>query len=135
MLAEHYLFIRHLHVASIALSGGVFLLRGLLIQLGWKRFAMASPVRYGSYTVDTVLLVTGGLLIAILPWAAFRNGWLALKLTLVVVYVLLGTLALKRGRSARVRGVCYVAALAVFIFIIGIALAHHPLGWFAGWLA
>lgn len=129
MLAEHYLLLRHLHVTSVALSGSVFLLRGLLIQLQRTKLAMAAPVRYASYTIDSILLLTAILLVAILPWAMFANGWLLVKLVLVVVYVLLGTLALKRGRTRRTRAICYVAALATFIFIIGIALAHHPLGW------
>ena len=133
MLAEHYLAIRHLHVASVVLSGCVFLLRGLLIQAGRKTLALAAPVRYASYTIDTVLLASALLLVAILPWAMFANGWLATKLVLVVVYVVLGTYALKRGRTRRVRAICYLAALATFIIIIGIAIAHQPLGWLYLW--
>ncbi len=133
MLAEHYLAIRHLHVASVVLSGCVFLLRGLLIQAGRKKWALAALVRYTSYTIDTILLVSALLLVAILPWAMFANGWLATKLVLVVLYVVLGTYALKRGRTRRVRAICYLAALATFIIIIGIAIAHQPLGWLYLW--
>ena len=35
---------------------------------------------------------------------------------------------LKRGASARIRGVCYVAALLVFGLMLGIARTHEPLG-------
>lgn len=135
MLAEYYIQIRSVHIASVLVSGAVFMLRGLLIQLDRKGFALAAPVRYISYSIDTVLLVSALLLVAILPWAMFSNGWLATKLVLVVVYVVLGTLALKRGRTARVRSICYVIALLTFIFIIGIAIAHQPLGWLYIWLA
>ena len=68
------------------------------------------------------------MLLTVLPGAMFANGWLTTKLVLVVVYVLLGTLALKRGRTARVRSACYLSALLAFTAIIGIAIAHHPLG-------
>lgn len=132
MLAENYLLIRHLHVFSVFLSGAVFLVRGLLVQFGGTRLAMAPAVRYGSYCIDTVLLVTALLLVAILPWAMFANGWLTVKVILVFVYVALGTLALKRGRTAGARRVCYIAALLTFIFIVGIAVRHQPLGWLAG---
>ena len=91
---------------------------------------MAAPVRYLSYTIDTVLLTAALMLLTILPGAMFANGWLTTKLVLVVVYVVLGTFALKRGRTSRVRAACYLAALLAFATIIGIALAHHPLGWF-----
>ena len=134
MLAEHYLAIRHLHVASVVLSGSVFLIRGLLIQAGRNSLALAAPVRHASYLIDTVLLVSALLLVAILPWAMFANGWLTAKLVLLVVYVVLGTYALKRGRTRRLRAICYIAALATFLIIIGIAIAHQPLGWLYLWL-
>jgi uncharacterized membrane protein SirB2 len=43
--------------------------------------------------------------------------------------------ALRRGRSRTIRATCYVAALLVFATIVGIARAHHPLGWFVHWFA
>ena len=94
---------------------------------------MAAPVRYLSYGIDTVLLTAALMLLTILPGAMFANGWLTTKLVLVLVYVVLGTFALKRGRTARVRLACYSAALLVFATIIGIAIAHHPLGWLLRW--
>ncbi len=134
MLIEYYPLIRNIHVASVAVSGSLFMLRGLLVQLGWKRWALAGPVRYFSYLVDITLLVSALFLVAILPWALFSNGWLAVKLVLVLLYVVLGVLAMKRGRSAGIRRSCYVAALITFLVIVGIAVAHHPLGWLFLWL-
>ncbi|MGA7298299.1 MAG: SirB2 family protein [Rhodanobacteraceae bacterium] len=135
MLAEHYIQLRMLHVASVAISGTLFALRGLLIQSGHCRLAQSAAVRYLSYGIDTVLLASALLLVAILPWAMFSNGWLVIKLALLVVYVLLGTFALKRGRTRRVRRVCYVAALATFVLMVGVAIAHQPLGWLYIWLS
>jgi len=129
VLLAFYPQIKWVHVAAVCSSGTLFLLRGLLVQARWPAWAMAAPVRYLSYTVDTILLTAALMLLTILPHAMFANGWLTAKLVLVVVYVLLGSFALKRGRTPRVRLACYVAALLVFATIIGIALAHHPLGW------
>ena len=128
-LLAFYPQIKWVHVAAVCSSGMLFLLRGLLVQARRPEWAMAAPVRYLSYTVDTILLTAALMLLTILPHAMFANGWLTAKLVLVVVYVLLGSFALKRGRTPRVRLACYVAALLVFATIIGIALAHHPLGW------
>jgi uncharacterized membrane protein SirB2 len=47
---------------------------------------------------------------------------------LLVVYVVLGSFALKRARSRRTRLYCYLAALAVYLFIASVARTHHPLG-------
>lgn len=128
-LMAFYPQIKWVHVAAVSTSGSLFALRGALVQAGRSRWAMAAPVRFTSYTIDTVLLTAALMLLTMLPAAMFANGWLTTKLILVVVYVVLGTFALKRGSTPRVRTICYLAALLAFVTIIGIALAHQPLGW------
>ena len=132
-MIEFYAQIKWAHVAMVACSGSLFLLRGLLVQLGRPRIAMAAPVRYLSYTIDTTLLTAALMLLTILPHAMFANGWLTVKLVLVVAYVVLGVYALRRGRTPRARRIAYVAAVLLFAFIITIARAHHPLGIFHRW--
>jgi len=93
---------------------------------GGVAWAMAPPVRYLSYTIDSMLLAAALLLVAILPSELFSNGWLAAKIVLLVIYIVLGTMALKRGRTRRVRGICFLLALATFIAIFWIARTHDP---------
>ena len=69
-----------------------------------------------------------------LPRGMFANGWLTTKLIVLVVYIILGTFALKRGRTPVVRRICYVGALLAYLAIIGIAIAHQPLGWLYFWM-
>lgn len=128
-MIEFYAHIKWVHVASVFASGLLFLTRGLLVQAGRERLAMLPTLRYLSYSIDTVLLSAAFMLLTILPHGLYANGWLGLKLMLLVVYVVLGSLALKRGRTPRVRTVTFVAAVAVYVGIIGIARVHHPLGW------
>jgi uncharacterized membrane protein SirB2 len=126
-MIEFYPQIRMVHIVAVLLSGGLFLLRGSGVLAG-ARWPMALPVRLTSYTIDTVLLTAALMLVAVLPSAVFATGWLATKLVLLVVYIGLGTFALKRGRTPRVRTLCFVLALAVFGGMLAIARAHHPLG-------
>lgn len=128
-MIEFYTQIKWVHIMMVMSSGSLFLLRGLLVQAGKPRIAMAAPLRYLSYTIDTTLLTAALMLLTILPGAMFANGWLTLKLILLVVYVVLGTCALKRGRTPRTRTICYLAALSTFVMMYGIARAHSPLGW------
>ena len=132
-MIEFYAQIKWVHIASIIASGLLFLLRGTLVWAGKERLAMLAPLRFLSYGIDTVLLSAALMLLTILPHAMYANGWLTVKLVLVVVYVVLGTLALKRGRTARMRTVSFLAAVAVYLAIIGIARAHHPMGWLNYW--
>jgi uncharacterized membrane protein SirB2 len=133
-MIEFYPQIRHVHILAVILSGSLFALRGAFALAGarWPHFA---PVRYLSYTIDTTLLTAALMLVTILPGAVFANGWLATKLVLVVAYVVLGVLAMKRGRTRGVRVGCYVAALATFAMIYTIARAHQPLGFLHAWFA
>ena len=128
-MIEFYLQIKQFHVFVALLSGGLFAVRGAFL-LGGARWPQALPVKWTSYAIDTALLTAALMLLTILPGAMFANGWLLLKVTLVVVYVVLGVFALRRGRTRRTRALCYVAALLVFGSIYSIARAHHPLGAF-----
>jgi uncharacterized membrane protein SirB2 len=127
-MIEFYAQIKWVHIAAVLASGSLFLLRGLLLQTGHARTAMAAPVRYLSYSIDTVLLTAALMLLTILPHAMFANGWLTVKLILLFIYVGLGSFALKRARSPRLRLACYLLALMVFAFMLTVARSHHPLG-------
>ena len=127
-MIEYYLQIRAAHLFAVVVSGTLFAARGLGVLAG-ARWPMHAIVRYSSYTVDTVLLTAALMLVSMLPAAMFANHWLTVKLVLVVAYVGLGTLALKRARTPRGRAICYVAALVVFGVVIGIARHHSPLAW------
>jgi uncharacterized membrane protein SirB2 len=126
-MIEFYPQIKLVHVAAVLLSGGLFLLRGIAV-VGGARWGMIAPVRFLSYGIDIVLLSAALMLLAILPSAMFANGWLWAKLAFLVAYVGLGSLALRRARSPRMRLACFIAALIAFIAMFTIARAHHPLG-------
>lgn len=133
-MIEFYPQIRYVHILTITLSGCLFAVRGLAALMGmrWPRWAL---VRYLSYTIDTVLLTAALMLVAVLPAALFGNGWLSLKVALVVVYVVLGVLAMRERFGRGKRTLFYLLALFVFIWIVGIARMHHPWGWLLPWVA
>ena len=126
-MIEFYPQIKLVHVSAVLASGTLFLLRGLAVQLGSTR-AMAAPLRYLSYTIDTVLLTAAMMLSSILRMYPFVHSWLTVKVVLLVVYVVLGTFALKRGRTARVRLASWLAALLVYGMMISVARSHDPYG-------
>ena len=130
-MIEFYPQVRAVHIGAVLASGALFALRGAGV-LGGLRWPLAAPLRYLSYSIDTTLLTAALMLVAMLPAAVFANHWLTVKLGLLVLYVVLGSFALKRGRSARVRAICFAAAVAVYIFMFGVARTHQPFGWLAG---
>lgn len=134
-MPEFYPSLKAVHMQLAMLSGALFALRGGAAVCAGARWPRHVVLRYTSYAVDTLLLLSASLLL----WSLYRagavaagalaNGWLALKLVLLVGYIVLGALAMRPGRSRTVRGASYLAALLVFACIYGIARAHHPLGW------
>ena len=130
-MIEFYSQVRAVHIGVVLASGALFALRGAGALSG-AHWPLAGTVRYLSYGIDTTLLSAGLMLVAMLPAAMFANHWLTAKLLLLVLYVALGSFALKRGRTARVRASCFAAALLVYACMLSIARAHHPLGGLAG---
>jgi len=133
-MTGYYLQLKLAHVAAVLASGMLFFLRGLMVQLGRQELALRAPLRYLSYSVDTALLASALMLLTIIPSAAYANGWLTVKLVLLVVYIACGTLALKRAPTQRARLVFFVSALLIYGFMLSIARAHHPLGLLRVWL-
>ncbi|HEY1139881.1 MAG TPA: SirB2 family protein [Lysobacter sp.] len=133
-MIEFYPQIRQFHIFVALLSGSLFALRGAFL-LGGARWPMALAVKWFSYAVDTALLTAALMLLTILPGAMFANGWLTVKLLLVVAYIGLGMYALKRAKTPHARILCYVAALVVYLSIYATARTHNPMGALTYWFS
>lgn len=130
-MSQYYLALRHVHIACAVLTIALFVLRGGLM-IAESRWLQTPVLRYLPHVVDTVLLSTALMLLGIVHQYPFVHGWLTVKVVLLVVYIVLGSIAIKRGRTRPVRIAAFVAALATVGFIYTVARAHHPLGIFAG---
>ena len=129
-MIEFYPQIKFVHILAVIASGSLFALRGALM-LARSRFTNHPALRFTSYAIDTTLLTAALMLVTILHQYPFVQGWLTVKVLLLAVYIVLGTLALKRSRTRAGQVACYIAALLVFAFIASVALAHNPWGVFA----
>ena len=129
-MVEFYLPIRHVHIAAVMTSGTLLLLRGLALNLAGARWPLGWPLRYLSWTVDSVLLTAALMLMTIVHQDPVRHGWLTVKVLLLVPYVVLGYMAL-RGATRGGRLAALAGAALVFGYIYSVARAHDPLGWFA----
>lgn len=133
-MTEYYLQIRLAHVILVCCSGALFATRGAL-AIALVPCANAPALRWLSYVIDTCLLTAALMLVTILHQYPFVQPWLTTKVLLLVVYVVLGTYALRRARTRAGRVAAYVAALLVFLFIASVAWRHDPRGIFAGYSA
>lgn len=118
------------HLICIALSVGL-----LTLRFWWRytqaRLASARWTRIAPPVIDTVLLLSGVALIAkthILPFTE-QGTWLTEKLFGVIIYIVLGFIALdyRRARSQQARLIAFPLALVVLYVIIKLATTKIPL--------
>lgn len=124
----HYFLIKHLHMTLAVVSLVFFVLRAWW-SVREAPYLQRRWVRIAPHVIDTGLLVLGVWLMIMLRFWPHHHPWLAAKLIGLVVYIGIGTFAIKRGRTPAQRGMAAVAAVAVFLYILGAAIRHHPLSW------
>ena len=80
-----YIPLKLVHMLAVAASGTLFFLRGLAINFFAAKWPMNAPVRYASYTIDTVLLAAAIALTIVIGQYPFVDSWLTVKVLLVIV--------------------------------------------------
>jgi uncharacterized membrane protein SirB2 len=129
-----YPTLKYLHASSAFVSLALFLTRGLWMMATperlQQRWAKVVP-----HVVDTVLLASAIALVWQLGGleALRAQSWLMAKIVALLAYIVLGSIALKRGRTQRIRVAAFLAAIAVFGYIVSVAVAKSPWG-FVNWL-
>lgn len=126
MMLEHYADVRLLHIAAVVLSGALFITRAIAVQAGAK-IAMAPALRYASYAIDTVLLISALGLVWALRDPVLQSSWLWAKVALLPVYIVLGSFALKRGKTRLAKLGFFIAAVLTLVFMYRIARTHDPI--------
>ena len=115
--------VKQLHVALALLTACSFCLRGYWMLA--RSPHLESPwARRLPHVVDALLLLTGVSMAVGLAMSPFAHPSLAVQLAAIVAYVIIGSIALKRGRSYRQRAVALVVSLLVLAYIFAVALHH-----------
>ena len=117
--------LKAIHVGSALVSICGFLLRGLWM-LQDSPLLKARATRILPHVVDTVLLASAIALALRIQQYPVVHAWLSAKVLALLAYIVLGSIALKYGKSRRVRAVCYGMALGVFLYIVGVAVTRSP---------
>jgi uncharacterized membrane protein SirB2 len=122
-----YYWVKQVHAWSVMLSFTLFLLRGAWVLAG-RELPRGVVLRSLPHAVDTVLLTSALWLTTIIQQFPFQQSWLTTKVLLLLLYIVLGHVALRRARSRAGRALAFVTACSVFLFIYSVARLHHPLG-------
>ena len=88
-------------------------------------------VRISPQVVDTVLLVSAIVLAVQLRVSPLEQAWLMAKIIALLLYIAAGLVALRFGRSRRIRLNAWLFGLVIYLYIVSVALSKSVMGWFA----
>lgn len=124
------LWIKTIHLAAVLLS-----FCGFVLRAGWmladspmlgKRWVKVLP-----HIIDTVLLLSALVLVYLMSLPLLQTDWLLAKIIALLVYIVLGTMALKRARTKLQRLMFSLLAILVFLYIVSVAMSKSVTGFFA----
>ncbi len=113
---DNYFILKSIHIALAILSVSLFSVRGVLLLLNnssyrHRLYRLITPL------IDSILLTLGIAMAVIIGRNIWSMDWFVLKISLIICYIVTGTLALNR---LKVRGQQVKALLVAWIFAAGI---------------
>ncbi|MEE4282632.1 MAG: SirB2 family protein [Pseudomonadales bacterium] len=124
------LWIKTIHLAAVLLS-----FCGFVLRAGWmfadspmlgKRWVKVLP-----HIIDTVLLLSALVLVYLMSLPLLQTDWLMAKIVALLVYIVMGSMALKRARTKLQRLMFALLAILVFLYIVSVAMSKSVYGFFA----
>ncbi len=111
-----------IHISTVFISIAGFLVRGVwmmqsspLLQQRW--------VRVTPHVNDSLLLVSAIALVVITSQYPGPSSWINAKIVALVVYILLGIIALNRGKTMQIRVTAWTLALVVYAYMVLVAFS------------
>lgn len=120
-----YAALKMIHVTSVVISYLLFSLRGVWMMRGstalQQRWVKITP-----HIVDTVLLTSAIALAILIDQDPVNNAWLSAKVVGLLLYIALGMIALRFGKTRKAKISAWIAAQIVFLYIVLVALTKNP---------
>src|SRR5688572_15359820 len=112
-----YAALKITHVSCAAVSYALFVVRGVWMLSGSALLGQRW-VKIVPHAVDTVLLASAIAMAVMSRQYPLEAPWLTAKVSALVAYIALGMVALKRGKTRRLRAAAWIAAQAAFLYIV-----------------
>ena len=120
-----YAALKIIHVISVIFSYLLFMLRGIwmmqnssILQQRW--------VKILPHVIDTVLLASAVTLVTMIQQYPGMSTWLSTKIGGLLLYIILGMMALRFGKSRKIKIISWITAQIVFFYIVLVALTKNP---------
>ncbi|MGZ0018479.1 SirB2 family protein [Nitrosomonas sp. wSCUT-2] len=120
-----YALLKMIHVSSVILSFSLFFLRGIWLIRDSENLRQRW-VKILPHIIDTVLLASAILLAVTIQQNPLEHGWLTAKVAGLLLYIGLGMITMRFGKTRKIRILAWVSAQCVFAYIVLVALTKSP---------
>ena len=120
------MWLKYVHVTCVILSGSGFLVRGvwMMRESPWLQ---KKWVRVAPHIIDTILLGSAILLAIQIQQYPLVHHWLTAKVLALLAYIVIGAIGLKYGSTKKIRICAWLVAIAIFVYIVLVALTRQVL--------
>jgi uncharacterized membrane protein SirB2 len=114
------------HVSTALLSISGFIFRGILRFRG-SDLVNRKWLKIAPHIVDTVLIISAIILLIQSGLNLLTTPWLMAKIIALIIYIALGLIAFRFGKTRTVRLLAWCEAILVFGYILSVAVTKNPL--------
>ena len=98
---------------------GIWMIQGSpILKLRW--------VKVLPHVIDTILLTSAITLVAMIQQYPGFNIWISAKIGALLLYILLGMVAFRFGKTQKIKTISWILAQIVFFYIVLVALTKNP---------
>jgi len=121
-----YIPVKNAHILFALISISLFVLRSYWSVIESPKLSKRW-VKIAPHLNDTLLLGCAIYLMILTQQFPFTDAWLTAKLIALLAYIGLGTMAIKRGKTALLRLVFAICSVSVFAYIFMVAVSRSPI--------
>lgn len=125
MSPTSYALLKFIHLTCVAGTFVFFFTRGIWMLTGSRHLA-ARWVRVLPHVIDSLLLASAAGLVVVTRQYPGESAWLNAKIAALILYIALGMIAFRWARGRPLKIGSWVAAQAVFFYIVAVALTRDP---------
>jgi uncharacterized membrane protein SirB2 len=120
------MWLTKVHMGLALSSVTLFFIRGLWMMAD-SPMRQQRLVKIAPHVIDTLLLLSAIVLVAQTRQYPWEHSWLAAKVIALLVYIGIGLVAMRLGRSKQIRVFAWLLALTVFGYMLLVATHRNPL--------
>ncbi len=120
-----YAALKIIHIISIILSYILFSVRGIWMMQD-SPMLKQRWIKILPHVIDTILLASAITLVIMVQQYHGLNPWLSAKIGGLLLYITLGMIALRFGKTRKIKTISWILAQIVFFYIVLVALTKSP---------